>query len=164
MDLVGVRVELPDNTPVMLLREQAGERRVLPILIGTPEATAIHYAIEGIKSPRPLTHDLFASVLERLQATLERVVVVAIREYTYFAELHLVTPLGPQVVSSRPSDAIALATRTKSAIFATSSLLDQVAQSSPEAQSLMEREDSADAILDEFRDFIDSINPEDFSG
>ncbi len=163
MELVGVRVELPDNTPVLLLREQGGRHRVLPIMIGTPEASAIHFALEGVSSPRPMTHDLFVEVMQTLGVTLERVVVTEIREHTYFATLHLTTSSGMQTVSSRPSDAMALAARTGSPIFATEALLDEVGQD-PEtaAASLVEGEE--ESILDEFRDFIENISPEDFSG
>jgi len=162
MELVGVRVEVPDNTPVVILREQSGRRRVLPIMIGSPEASAIHFAIEGISSPRPMTHDLFVDVLRTLGATLSKVVITEVREHTYFAELSLQTAAGERTVSSRPSDALALAVRTKSPIFASDELLDAVGQ---EEVSVTEADGEAsdEAILDEFREFIDSINPDDFS-
>jgi bifunctional DNase/RNase len=163
MELVGVRVELPDNTPVLLLREQGGRQRILPIMIGTPEASAIHFALEGVASPRPMTHDLFVDVLTALGVTLERVVVTEIREHTYFATLHLKTPSGMQEVSSRPSDAMALAARTHSPIFATDALLDEVGQDADSASAILV-EGEEESILDEFRDFIENISPEDFSG
>ena len=103
LELVGVRVEIPANTPMVLLREQEGRHRLLPIYIGSPEASAIHYALEGVEPPRPLTHDLFVNVLQTLGITLERVEVTEIRDHTFYAELHLTTPTGPKVVSSRPS-------------------------------------------------------------
>ncbi len=162
MELVGVRVELPDNTPVLLLRELSGRQRIMPIMIGVTEASAIHFAIEGVTSPRPMTHDLFVDVLGALGATLERVVVTEIREHTYFAVLHLSTPAGPQLVSSRPSDAMALAARTGSPIFATDVLLDEVGQDSATASAVLV-EGEEESILDEFRDFIENISPEDFS-
>ena len=164
MELVGVRVEVPDNTPVVILREQTGRRRVLPIMIGSPEASAIHFAIEGISSPRPLTHDLFADVLRALGATLQKVVITEVREHTYYAELYLHTAAGDRTVSSRPSDALALAVRTKSPIFASDELLDAVGQEEAVVAVLdADPGNSEEAILDEFRDFIDSINPDDFS-
>ena len=162
MDLVGVRVEVPDNTPVLILREQTGRQRVLPIMIGTPEASAIHFALEGIVSPRPMTHDLFVDVLTTLGATLQRVLITEIREHTYYAELYLQTANGPRVVSSRPSDAMALAVRTGADIYATEELLDAVGQDAAVA-AVLDDEAAEESILDEFRDFIDSINPEDFS-
>ena len=160
MELLGVRVELPANTPVVMLREEGPERpRILPILIGGPEASAIHSAMEGILPPRPLTHDLLVTVLQTLGATLQHVVITEVREHTFFAELHLLNSAGQMVVSSRPSDAIALAVRTGSPIFAEEALLDLAAVQAPEESEGGDEE----AILDEFRDFLDDVNPEDFA-
>lgn len=158
MELVGVRVEIPANTPMVLLQEQVGEHRLLPIYIGTPEAASIHYALEGVEPPRPLTHDLFITVLERLGATLDRVVVTEVRDHTYYAELHLATADGTQTVSSRPSDAIALAVRCDAPMFASEQLLDEVGQI-PEP----EPEEEAEEILHEFKDFIENVSPDDFA-
>lgn len=158
MELMGVRVEIPANTPVLVLREQSGRQRVLPIYIGGPEATSIHQAIEGIEAPRPLTHDLFVNVLGELDTTLERVVITSVRDHTFFAELHLTTAGTTRVVSSRPSDAVALAVRTGSPLFASEDVLESAGQL-PEPEV-----DDEEEILDEFRDFIENINPEDFAG
>ena len=84
-----MRVEIPANTPMVLLREATGRHRLMPIYIGTPEATSIHYALEGITAPRPLTHDLFVQTLKELGVSLERIVVTEMRDHTYYAELHL---------------------------------------------------------------------------
>ena len=161
MELLGVRVELPANTPVVMLREEGEHPRVLPILIGGAEASAIHTALEGITPPRPLTHDLTVTVFQALGATLERVVITEVRDHTFYAELHLRTATGQTVVSSRPSDAIALAVRTDAPIFAEEGLLDEAGVAAPEVA-----EDGSDeeAILDEFRDFLDDITPDDFAG
>lgn len=160
LELLGVRVELPANTPVVMLREdRADAARVLPILIGGPEASAIHSAMEGIAPPRPLTHDLLVTVLQSLGATLERVVITEVREHTFFAELHLRTAAGESVVSCRPSDAIALAVRTGTPIFAEEALLDEAAVE----PAVVDEADDEEAILDEFRDFLDDISPDDFA-
>lgn len=160
LELLGVRVELPANTPVVMLREDRAEAaRVLPILIGGPEASAIHSAMEGITPPRPLTHDLLASVLQALGAALERVVITEVREHTFFAELHLRTASGESVLSCRPSDAIALAVRTNTPIFAEEALLDEAAVE----PTIVDEGDDEEAILDEFRDFLDDISPDDFA-
>ncbi len=158
MELVGVRVEIPANTPMVLLQEQEGQQRLLPIYIGTPEASAIHYALEGTEPPRPLTHDLFMSVIGVLGASLDSVVITEVREHTYYAELHLTTPTGEKIMSCRPSDAIALAVRCEAPIFASDQLLDEVGQI-PEP----EPEDQAEGIIDEFKDFIENVSPEDFA-
>ncbi len=158
MELVGVRVEIPANTPMVLLQEQSGDQRLLPIYIGSPEASSIHYALEGIDPPRPLTHDLFITVLGQLGATLEKVVVTEVRDHTYYAELHLKVGDAEQIVSSRPSDAIALAVRCEAPMFASDELLDEVGQV-PEP----EPEEEAAEIIDEFKDFIESVSPDDFA-
>jgi uncharacterized protein len=160
MELVGVRVEVPANTPVVILREQTGIGRLLPIVIGTPEASSIHAALEGIEPPRPLTHDLMVLILEQLNVTLKHIVVTEIRDHVFYAELHLVTGGQDQVMSSRPSDAIALAVRTGSPIFATEALLQEAAQAPIDVVD----DDDDEAIIDEFRDFLDDLDPEDFKG
>jgi uncharacterized protein len=158
MELVGVRVEIPANTPMVLLQEQDGAHRLLPIYIGSPEAASIHYALEGVEPPRPLTHDLFVTVLGRVGASLSKVVVTEVRDHTYYAELHLIVDDHEQVVSSRPSDAIALAVRCEAPMFASDALLDEVGQI-PEP----EPEEEAEEIIDEFKDFIESVSPDDFA-
>lgn len=165
MHLAAVRVELPTNNPVVLLQEMQGARRTLPIFIGAPEATAIAFALQGVATARPMTHDLMRDMLTTLGATLERVVVTELhmsddgRGGTYFAELHL--NLGGQsyTVSSRPSDAIALAARTGTRIFAEDELLD-------EAGVVLDTDDdetAPDELVSQFRQFIEGVRPEDFS-
>ena len=157
MELVGVRVEVPANTPMMLLREQDGRHRLLPIYIGSPEASAIHYALEGVVPPRPFTHDLFVTALGEVGAEITRVVVTEMKERTFYAELHLATAEGERVVSSRPSDAVALAVRCGAPIFASDELIDEQGQEPP-----AEPEDEAAEIIDEFHEFIENVSPEDF--
>lgn len=159
MELLGVRLEMPANTPVVVLREQLDEPRVLPILIGNWEAKAIHDALDGISPPRPLTHDLAITLIQTLGATLERVVLTEVREHTFYAQLHLRSAQGESVVDCRPSDAIALATRTDSPIYAEEALLDAAGVAAPDEVDEVDEE----AILDEFRDFLDEIDPEDFA-
>ena len=157
MELVGVRVELPTNTPIVLLRETEGERRMLPIFIGSPEATAIAFALEQVATPRPMTHDLMRNLLDELGVTLERVVVTDLQDSTFFAELHLDRSGEKQQLSSRPSDAIALAARTGSPIYAEEAVLDEVGYTVRE-EALPEEE-----VVEEFRRFIDDVDPEDFA-
>jgi uncharacterized protein len=155
--LIGVRVEVPANTPMLLLREVEGRHRLLPIYIGTPEASAIHYALEGVEPPRPLTHDLVLILLGELGTSLTKVVITELRDRTYFADLHLTTPTGDKVISARPSDAIALAVRCSAPMFASESLIDEVGQ-----EPVAEAEEDAAEIIDEFKDFIENVSPEDF--
>ena len=158
MELVGVRVELPTNAPIVLLRERGGERRLLPIFIGAPEATAIAFALEDVSTPRPMTHDLLKDVLDDLAVTLDQVVVTALKDATFYAELHLSVDGRQHQVSSRPSDAIALAARTGSPIFAAEAVLDEAAYTLTE-----EDEEQQETVVEQFKEFIDSVNPEDFA-
>lgn len=160
MELLGVRLELPANNPVALLREQGGLRRVLPIYIGPEEAKSIALAMEGIPTPRPMTHDLFRDVLMEIGATVHRVVITELRESTFFAELILGHAGEVHVVSSRPSDAMALAVRVQAPVFVEEAVLDVAAGPMPEEAEAPEEQDH---IVDEFRAFIDDVNPEDFA-
>ncbi|MGI9595903.1 MAG: bifunctional nuclease family protein [Acidimicrobiales bacterium] len=160
MELVGVRVQLPTNTPILLLRETSGQRRVVPIYIGGPEAHAIDLALSGTPMARPMTHDLFAEVIDGLGAALERVVVTELRGGTFYAELYLRDASGGvQTISARPSDAIALAARTGSPIFAEDALIEEAGIEEDESE-----EDSGDEeeMVEELRKFLDEVNPEDF--
>jgi bifunctional DNase/RNase len=159
LELIGVRVELPSNTPVVVLRELEGRHRQLSIFIGGPEATAIAFALEGVDTPRPLTHDLFCNVLGELDTTLERVVITELRDTTYYATLHLVTGEQAQDVSSRPSDAIALAVRTGCPIFAEEVVLVEAGFVEEESAE----DESPEDVVEEFRQFIDNVSPEDFA-
>jgi bifunctional DNase/RNase len=159
MELIGVRVEMPANTPVVVLREQDGQHRLLPIVIGTPEASSIHAAISGMEPPRPLTHDLMVTMVARLGATLERVVITELRDHIFYAELRLTSDGTERTISSRPSDAIALAARVGCPIFASEALLAEVGQVPPPTDT-----EAAEAIIDEFRDFLDDLDPDDFLG
>lgn len=159
MELVGVRVELPTNAPIVLLRETDGSHRTLPIFIGGPEATAIAFALEGVETPRPMTHDLLKNVLDELGWQLDRVIVTELRESTFYAELHLTSSGKTHVISARPSDAIALAARTGTTIFADESVLDEAAYPPDDEQT----EEAQDEVVEQFKEFIDNVNPEDFA-
>lgn len=155
VELVGVRIELPTNTPIVLLREVGGNRH-LPIFIGTGEATAIAFALEGVEPQRPMTHDLLKAVVEALGATVHHVLVTALRDGIYFADLVLERGGEEVRVSSRPSDAIALAARTGAPIFVLPSVLD-------EAGVELHDEDEETEVA-RFRSFLESVDPEDFGG
>ncbi len=153
MDLVGVRIELPTQTPILLLREQGGSR-FLPIWIGTNEATAIALALEGVEPQRPMTHDLLKIVTEQLGATVDRVVVTELSDGTYFADLVMSRNGEELTISSRPSDAIALAARTSSPVFAARAVLDEA--------GVEIQDEGQEEEIERFREFLDDINPEDF--
>ncbi|KUP96286.1 bifunctional nuclease family protein [Thermobifida cellulosilytica] len=149
MEVVGVRVEMPANQPIVLLKETDGER-YLPIWIGAVEATAIALAQQGVRPARPLTHDLLRDVLEALNTTLTTVNITALQDGVFFAEL--VFSSGAQV-SARPSDSIALALRTGAPIYVREDVLDEAGVAIPD-----EQEDE----VERFRAFLDNITPEDF--
>lgn len=164
----GVRIEMPGNSPVMFLTETEGAGRTLPIYIGDTEAAAIVAALEGRQPGRPLTHDLFRDTLVALGATLHRVAIVALRDQTYYAELHLLVKGEPVVVSSRPSDAVALAVRTDAEIDIDTDLLDRLEAEGTtvewtEDADELDDEETPEEIVDEFREFLEGLNPEDFA-
>ena len=116
---------MPASTPIALLRERDGDHRVLPIFIGGPEATAIAIADEDVTTPRPMTHDLIKNELDDLGVSDESITVTDLREGTFFAEIELHARDGVHRDSSRPSDAIALAARTGTPIYASETELDE---------------------------------------
>lgn len=162
VELVGVRVELPSNTPVLVLRELAGRQRTLSIFIGAPEATAIAFALEGVEVPRPLTHDLFQQVLADLGATLDRVVITELRDTTFYAELQMTGDDGEVVTSARPSDAVALASRVGCPIFVAEDVMVEAGVEDVEISEPAE-DTNPEEVVEEFRHFIDQVKPEDFS-
>jgi hypothetical protein len=159
MALMGVRVEVPTNQPIVLLREESGAR-YLPIFIGPPEATAIVYALQGMDTPRPMTHDLFTTVMSETGLRLEQVEITELHDGTFFAEITLRRGDETLRISSRPSDAIALAVRMDHdvPILAAEAVLD-------EAGVLYESEEEEAAVpdIEEFREFLDQVRPEDFA-
>jgi hypothetical protein len=155
---MGVRVEVPTNQPIVLLREESGTR-YLPIFIGPPEATAIVYALQGMDTPRPMTHDLFTTVMSESGVRLEQVEITELHDGTFFAEITLRKGTETMRISSRPSDAIALAVRMEHdvPILAAEAVLD-------EAGVLYETEaDEPTPDIEEFREFLDQVSPEDFA-
>ena len=165
MELVGVRVDMPSNTPVLLLREQDGERRVLAIMIGGPEAQAIAFALDGVETRRPMTHDLLITMIEELGAQVERITITALRDEVFYADLVLQAHGDTHIVSARPSDAMALAVRIGTPVFAEESVLAAVGYIEVEDDDDSDDDDapSADEMVEEFREFIDQVNPEDFA-
>ena len=149
MDVVGVRVEMPSNQPIVLLREVTGER-YLPIWIGAVEATAIAFAQQGVTPPRPLTHDLMRDVLEATGQRLVEVRIVDMQDSIFFAQLVFD---GGAEVGARPSDSIALALRTGTRIVCAEAVLDEAGLAVP-----AEQEDE----VERFREFLDHVSPDDF--
>ncbi len=151
VEVVGVRVEMPSNQPIVLLKEVDGIR-YLPIWVGATEATAIAFAQQGLTPPRPLTHDLMKNIIGDLGSNVESVQVTHLSDGVFYSKIMLEKGVE---VSARPSDAIALALRTGALIYATEDLFQAAGIEIP---------DQADDQVEAFREFLDQINPEDFLG
>ena len=149
VDVIGVRVEMPSNQPIVLLREVSGER-YLPIWIGAVEATAIAFAQQGVVPPRPLTHDLLKEVITQTGNELTEVRITEVKDGVFYALLVFGSGLE---VSARPSDSIALALRTGTKIVCAEDVLDEAGLEVP-----AEQEDE----VEKFREFLDHVTPEDF--
>ena len=152
LSVVGVRLELPANQPIVLLKEVAGER-YLPILIGAVEATAIAFAQQGVTTARPMTHDLFRDVLVALRSSVSRVVINDLQDGVFFATLIFANGVE---VSARPSDAIALAMRMDIPLFSEERVLSEAGIEVPDESEAQETE------VERFREFLGTISPEDF--
>ena len=150
VDVVGVRVEMPSNQPIVLLKEMGGDR-YLPIWVGAVESTAIAFAQQGVQPPRPLTHDLLKDLLGALDRKVESIHLTELKDGVFYSLINLDQGV---TVSSRPSDAIAIALRTGSPILASEQLLQEAGIQIP---------DQADDEVEKFREFLDQINPEDFA-
>lgn len=146
-------MEVPSNTPIVLLREQAGDR-FLPIWVGPVEAMAISSAMEGSQPPRPQTHDLLVTTIAALGARLVRATVTELRDSVFFAELLFDVNGQAVTVSSRPSDAIALCVRTGAPVFAAPAVLDEA--------GIEIRDDEDEAEIQEFRAMLEDLTVEDF--
>lgn len=149
VEVIGVRVEMPSNQPIVLLKEIDGVR-YLPIWLGSAEATAIAFVQQQVKPPRPLTHDLFKNVLDDFNIALESVYLTKLEDGIFYAQLNFA---DSKTISARPSDAIALALRSNSPIMASLALLDEAGIEIP---------DQAEDEVERFKEFLDQINPEDF--
>ncbi|MGH2748135.1 MAG: bifunctional nuclease family protein [Actinomycetota bacterium] len=153
LSLVGVRVELPSNQPIVLLKETGGER-YLPIWIGAVEATAIAFALQGVETPRPMTHDLLRDILKETEVQVDRIVISDLVDQTFYAVIRMMTDGQEREVSSRPSDAIALAVRINAPIYAADEVLEQAG---------IELRDEEESEVQKFREFLDQVTPEDFA-
>ena len=160
--LRAVRVDVGSSTPLLLLEEVGGDR-VLPIFIGAPEATAIAYALQNIETPRPMSHDLLGNVITALGARLFAVEITHLVDNTFFAHLRLLREGKEILVSARPSDAVALALRVGAPLLVSDELMNEEGQ----VLEVSDEDDEDDAqseatLLAELRDFLNNVRPEDF--
>lgn len=145
------------------LTEPTGEGRVLPIWIGPQEATSILMAVEGVEAPRPLSHDLMKTLLAAVDARVERIEVTRIEDGTFYAEITLLTVAGGEILDARPSDAVALACRVDAPIWVADEVLDE-AGIPDETERSSGAEGAEEEKLEEFKRFLDEVDPEDFQG
>lgn len=147
---------------VLLLKpidDLPGAGTMLPIWIGPLEATSILIAVEGAASPRPLAHDLIGALLDATGSTLDSVEVTRIEDGTYYAELTLRTPEGTRVVDARPSDAVAVAARTGAPLWVADEVMEEAG-----IPDLLADESETEERVDEFKKFLNDVDPEDFRG
>jgi bifunctional DNase/RNase len=156
MVIYGVSFDLVGKQPIVLLKTSDGNR-FLPIWIGHPEAAAILMKLQGAATPRPMTHDLMADILEQLDAEVTRITVTELRDNTFYASI-TVQQNGAEIeIDSRPSDAIAIAVRSDAPIFAAERVIEESAIEF-EGEEVNEEE-----IVDEFRKFLDDVSPDQFA-
>lgn len=157
--VAGVALDAARQHVILLkpIDELPGSGQVLPIWIGQQEATSILIAVEGAPVPRPLAHDLMRSLLDTLDAKVTRVEVSRIDDGTFYADITLESPAGERVVDARPSDAIALASRVGAPIWVADEVIEEAG-----VDDFMPEEDASER-LDEFKRFLDDVEPEDFA-
>lgn len=163
MDVVGVRIELPSNQPLVLLKETSGTRHI-PIWIGAPEASAIAFVQQGIIPPRPMTHDLLVSIVAALNHSVTEVRIVRVEDTVFHAE---VVFEDGTTVGSRASDAIAIALRVPCPIYCAPQVVEDTGVEIAEADddgdtSSAEGQENAERELKQFREFLADVEPEDF--
>jgi bifunctional DNase/RNase len=149
VSVVGVRVEMPSNQPIILLQDEPGQK-YLPIWIGAVEATSIAFAQQGVIPARPLTHDLLLDVIKNFGRQIQEVKIVSLKDGIFYSEI--IFDNG-SVISARPSDSIALALRVEAPILVAVDVINSAGIEIP-----VDEQDE----MDKFRQFLDEVNPEDF--
>lgn len=162
IEVVVSRLGLDSSTQsyVVILQEKGGER-VLPIWIGEHEAQSIVMQMHNIKRPRPLTHDLLKSVLIGLGGTVRRVQITRVESNTYYAELHVFQNGQLVKVDARPSDSIAIALRVDAPIFVAEDLLTDV-QVEEQSDSFSDAKKAAELSAEQLKEYLERLRPEDF--
>ena len=151
MNIKGLMVDPITNMPIVILRDKEGQK-VLPIWVGIFEANAIALQIENVSTPRPMTHDLLRNIIHDLKATVQRIVVCDLQDNTFYAAIHLTLNGDSLAIDARPSDAIALALRTRAPIFVEEAVIDNAKTMDPAS----ERTDS-----DRLHKWLESLDPDD---
>ena len=167
VDIAGIQVEATTGAAFVLLRERDEPHRVVPIVVGGPEATAIALALGDREPPRPLTFDLMASLVDELAGSVQRAEVTELRDGAFIAELTVAGVDDEHVIDSRPSDAIALAVRTGAPLFVSAEVIDEVGavvtEEDEEARPAQLDEETIEAEVAQFRTLLDDVEPQDFA-
>ena len=164
VELIGIQVDPLSGAAAVVLREHDAPNRLLPIIVGQADASSIAIAASGSRLPRPMTHDLLASVVDALDGHLDAVEVTELHEGSFLADLMLSGPAGQRRIDTRPSDAIALAVRLQAPLFVSEAVLDE-AGALPEIEPVADQpalDAAIDAEVDQFRAFLDELDPTDF--
>jgi len=153
MTIKGLMVDPVTNMPIVILKDKDGDR-VLPIWVGIFEANAIALQIENVATPRPMTHDLLRNIIQDLNASVQKIVVSDLQENTFYALIYLLLNGDVVAIDARPSDAIALALRTRAPIFVEDTVIDN-------AKTVDFSSDTADA--DRRHKWLESLDPDDLA-
>lgn len=151
MTIKGLMIDPITNMPIVVLKDKVGDR-VLPIWVGVFEANAIALQIENIATPRPMTHDLLKNILSEIQADVQRIVVSDLKDNTFYAMIYLNRGGETIAIDARPSDAIALALRTKSPIYVEDAVVEN-------AKGLDLTKDTTDS--ERLQKWLEGLNPDD---
>ena len=156
MKVEGLTLDPLTNMPIIILKDLAGDK-ALPIWVGYFEANAIALEIEKINTPRPMTHDLLNNIISSLQAKVKHILVTGLKDNTFFAEISVIQNGSDMTIDSRPSEAIALALRSKSPIFVEEKVIEAAKSLDlPDPDKLQNQEKQ------QWKDWITSIKPQDF--
>jgi len=161
MVVYGVSFDMVGKQPIVLLKTVL-TNRFLPIWIGHPEAAAILARLQDSETPRPMTHDLFATALDEMDAEVVKISVVEMKDSTFFAKITLQRNGSEVELDARPSDAIALALRAKAPIFAADDVIEQSAIQMEDENSEAAVGADPEQLVEDFKQFLEDVRPDEF--
>ena len=161
VEVMRLGLDRSTNSYVVILQEKGGAR-LLPIWIGQPEAESIVIEMNKLKRERPLTHDLCKNLIIGMGGTLRRVNITKVENRTFFAELHIARTSGAVHIDARPSDSIAIALRLSAPIFASETLLSEVQIEESESYEAEKIQDASELNAEQLKEYLERLRPEDF--